>query len=231
MTHLKFRFAGLLGAGLVRALFTSTRIERLGAENYQKFRKLGRPVLFVFWHGGLLPLVYYHRREGIVVLTSEHRDGEYITQVIKHCGFRAVRGSLTRGGTKGLRGLVRAAQSGHDIAITPDGPSGPGGVLKLGSLMAAQIAGLPIVPISVIASSAWHLGSWDRFLIPKVFSTIRLQYHSPRFVERNATRKDLALMAMKIEEELNTPESALGPQFLGTVPEMPHGERGGLVKY
>lgn len=231
MIHLKFRFAGLLGAGLVRALFTSTRIERVGAENYKKFRKLGSPVLFVFWHGGLLPLVYYHRREGIVVLTSEHKDGEYITQVIKHCGFRVVRGSFTRGGTKGLRGLVRAAQSGYDIAITPDGPSGPKGVFKLGSLKAAQIARLPIVPISVIASSSWRLGSWDRFLIPRAFSTIRLQYHPPRFVERNATRKDLALMAVKIENELNTSTSALSPQFLGPVPETPHGERDGLVKY
>jgi len=211
VTHLKFWLAGLLGAGLVRALCTSTRVERIGTQNYEEFRELGSPVLFVFWHGGLLPLVHYHRREGIAVLTSEHRDGEYITQIIKRHGFRTVRGSFTRGGARGLRGLVRAAQSGYDIAITPDGPSGPKGVFKLGSLMAAQIAGLPVVPISVTASSSWRLGSWDRLIIPKAFSTIRLRYHSPRFVERSATRKDLAFMSMKIEDELNASTSMLSP--------------------
>ena len=99
MSRLKFRLAGLVGAGLVRFLFTLTRLERIGVENYQQPRSSGTPILFVFWHGGLLPLIHYHRQEGIVVLTSEHRDGEYVTQIIQHHGFRAVRGSFTRGGT------------------------------------------------------------------------------------------------------------------------------------
>ncbi len=203
MSNLKFELAGLLGAGLVRSLFTMTHLERIGAENYQQFRSSGTPILFVFWHGGLLPLIHYHQREDIVVLTSEHRDGEYVTRVIRYHGFRAVRGSLTRGGTKGIRGLVRAAQSGCDLALTPDGPTGPVCVFKPGSLTVARMVGLPVVPISVAASSGWYLRSWDRFLIPKPASTVRLQYHSPRFVGRNATRAELELIAADIGEELN----------------------------
>ena len=81
MSQLKFKFAGLVGAGLVRSLFALTRLERIGIENYQQFRSSGTPILFVFWHGGLLPLIHYHRQEGIVVLTSEHRDGEYLSLI------------------------------------------------------------------------------------------------------------------------------------------------------
>ena len=231
MSWLKSKVAGLVGAGLVRSLLTLTRVERVGVENYQKFRSSGTPILFVFWHGGLLPLIHYHRQEGIVVLTSEHRDGEYVTQIIRHHGFPAVRGSFTRGGTKGLRGLIRAAQSGRDVALTPDGPTGPMGVFKPGSLLIAQIENLPVVPISVTASSGWHLKSWDKFLIPKLFSTVRLQYHSPRFVGKHATRGELELIAQDIEEELNASTTVLNDQIPGSSSQTQVQHRHQLLKH
>ncbi|MCH2653443.1 MAG: lysophospholipid acyltransferase family protein [Gemmatimonadetes bacterium] len=231
MSRLKFGLAGLVGAGLVRFLFTFTRLERIGVENYQQFRSSGTPILFVFWHGGLLPLIHYHRQEGIVVLTSEHRDGEYVTQIIQHHGFRAVRGSFTRGGRKGLRGLVRAARSGQDIALTPDGPRGPRGVFKPGSLLVAQIGHLPVVPISVTASSGWHLRSWDKFLIPRLSSTVRLRYHPPRFVGKNATRDELELIAADIEEELNAATTVLSNQIPGSSSQTPVHHRHQHVKH
>lgn len=207
MSELRFESAGVLGAGLVSALFTTTRSERIGAEHYQQFREAGQPVMFVFWHGQLLPLVHYHRREGIVVLVSEHDDGEYITRVIERYGFGAVRGSSTRGGTKGLRGLVRAAREGRDIGVTPDGPRGPRGVFKPGALLAAQMASLPVIPISVRASSGWRFRSWDGFLMPKPLSKITLEYHPPVWVPREADRGDLETLAEEVAEVLNRGEA------------------------
>src|SRR5690606_37263648 len=134
LSELRYETAGVLGTGLVAALFATTRLRREGAEHFERFRASGTPIVFVFWHGQLLPLVHYHRRQGIVVLVSEHVDGEYITRVIRRNGFGAVRGSSTRGGTKGLKALVRAARAGHDLALTPDGPRGPHGVFKAGAL-------------------------------------------------------------------------------------------------
>ena len=122
MSELKFETAGVLGTGLLSALFTTTRARRVGEDHYLRFREEGTPVIFVFWHGQLLPLIHYHRREDIVVLVSEHADGEYIGRVLQRNGFRTVRGSSTRGGHKGLRELIRSARAGHDLALTPDGP-------------------------------------------------------------------------------------------------------------
>lgn len=188
------------------ALFATTRSERLGSEHYEGFRAEGQPVMFVFWHGQLLPLVHYHQHEGIVVLVSEHDDGEYITRVIERHGFGAVRGSSTRGGTKGLRGLVRAARDGRDLGVTPDGPRGPRGVFKPGALLAAQMAGLPVVPLSVRASSGWRFRSWDGFLMPRPFSKITLQYHAPVWVSREADRHDLEVLAEELAAVLNRGE-------------------------
>ena len=209
---LKFEGAGILGTALVGGLFMTTRVHRIGAEHYGRFRREGKPVIFVFWHGQLLPLVHYHRREGIVVLVSEHADGEYITRIIERNGFGTVRGSSRRGATKGLKGLIRAARAGNDLALTPDGPKGPLGVFKPGALAVAQLTGLPIIPLAVGASSGWRLGSWDGFLVPKPLSRVRLEYLAPRFVPRHAAREELERMSTEIERDLNALTARLNPE-------------------
>lgn len=203
MTGARYEVAGLVGSGLVHSLFATTRVERAGVEHFERFRRLGEPVIFVFWHGHLLPLVHIHRHEGIVVLVSEHGDGEYISRIIGRNGFGAVRGSSTRGGTRGLRRLVRAARQGRDLAVTPDGPRGPRGDFKPGALVVAQLTGLPVIPLGVGASAAWRMRSWDAFLVPKPFSTVRVEYLPPRFVPRDAPREELGAMAVRIGYELD----------------------------
>ena len=216
MTALRYEAAGVVGAGIVSALFLTTRSERHGTEHFERFRRAGTPVIFVFWHGQLLPLVHYHRHERIVVLVSEHGDGEYIARVIERNGFGTVRGSSTRGGTRGLRQLVRAARAGRDLAITPDGPRGPRGEFKPGALMAAQMTGLPVIPLAVGSSSGWRLQSWDGFLVPRPFSTVRIGYLPPRFVPRGASRDELATTAAEIGADLDALTVRLdGPERRG----------------
>ena len=177
---------GLTGRYTLRALFRTLYVERTGHHHVMRLRQEGTPVIFVFWHGRLLPLIHVHRHDGIVVLVSEHRDGEYLARLLHHFGFGTVRGSSTRGGVRGLKGLIRAARRGLDLAITPDGPRGPNRELKLGALAAARMTGLPLVPVGVGVTSAWRIGGWDELLVPKPFSTVRVAYGRPSFVPRHA---------------------------------------------
>jgi lysophospholipid acyltransferase (LPLAT)-like uncharacterized protein len=203
VSELKFETAGVLGTGLVSGLFATTRVERVGLEHYHRFKEQGEPVIFVFWHGLLLPLVYYCRNWGAVVLVSEHADGEYITRVIERLGFGTVRGSSTRGGTKGLKGLIRAARAGKDLALTPDGPQGPARVLKPGALAVAQATGLPILPVGVGTSRGWRFKSWDDFLVPRPFSKVRIHFGPPRWVPREADRDTLDRWAREIGADID----------------------------
>ncbi|MGE0161019.1 MAG: lysophospholipid acyltransferase family protein [Gemmatimonadales bacterium] len=204
---------GVAGAALVSALLSTTSVERIGVENFTHFRRRGTPVIFVFWHGNLLPLVHYHRHEGIVVLVSEHADGERIARILMRRGFATVRGSSTRGGARGLRDLVRAARAGRDLALTPDGPRGPRGEFKPGALAAARITGLPVIPLAVAASPAWSLGSWDRFLVPKPFAKVQIQYLPPRLVTRDASRSELEALAAGLGSELNAAGARLAGEM------------------
>ena len=200
MSEARFWAAGLLGHGLIGGLFATVRFRLEGEEGVLGFRQEGTPVIFVFWHGQLLPLVHRHRETGLVVLVSEHTDGEYITRVIERCGFGTIRGSSTRGGIRGLKGLIRAARAGHDVALTVDGPRGPARSFKPGALLAAEATGLPVVPVAVGASSAWHFDSWDRFMVPRPLSIVRIAYGEPRRIGRGTERE---VIARDLERELN----------------------------
>ena len=201
--ELGLRATGRLGAAFLTGLGRTLRVRVEDAEPLREFRREKQPVIFVLWHSRLLPLAYLHRNEGIVVLVSQHGDGEYISRTIERMGFWTARGSSTRGGARGLRELLRAAQNGHDLGFTPDGPRGPARKFKTGALVAAQISGLPLIPLTAGGKGIWRLNSWDRHVIPKPLARITLKYGNPRFIERDATEEDLAMHGRALEEDLN----------------------------
>lgn len=166
----------VVGAALVRLLAATWRYRERGSEHVRALRGTGRPFLFVLWHSRILPLLYYHRHEGVSLLISRHRDGGYLAALAERWGYRVVRGSSKRGGEAGLLGLVRCLQNGGEVALTPDGPLGPAERMKPGAVAAAQHAGVPLVPAAARASRAWWLPSWDRFCIPKPFAAVEVVY-------------------------------------------------------
>jgi len=179
----KLRWAEPIGAAvgplLVQTLAATWRIRVRGAEHLHGLRQARRPFVFVLWHSRILPLLYQHRNEEIVLLISRHRDGQHLANLAEGWGYRSVRGSTKRGGEVGLLGIVRALQGGAVVAITPDGPRGPAEQVQPGAVAAAQHAGAALLPIGAQPSSAWWLGSWDRMCIPKPFSRVDVVYGPP----------------------------------------------------
>jgi lysophospholipid acyltransferase (LPLAT)-like uncharacterized protein len=220
---LQFRAVGILGKVLLGLYFPFVRCVREGEENFLPFRRRGEPVIFVFWHGQLLPLIHYHRNEGVVVLVSDHADGEYVTRVILRHGFDVARGSSTRGGVKGLKGIVRSIQAGNDLAFTPDGPKGPRHHFKWGAILAAQLSGAPIIPVCVGVDRAWYLKSWDRFMIPKPLSSLRIRYAEARRVPRGASEEEVGRIALDLQETLKKVTLELNPAEAQIRKEL-HGE-------
>ena len=228
----------LPGRYVLRALFRTLHVQRTGQDLLPRLGKERTPVIYVFWHGRLLPLIHVHRQQGIVVLVSEHRDGDLIARLLHHFGFGTVRGSSTRGGVQGLKGLIRAARAGWDLAITPDGPRGPNRELKHGALTVARMTGLPLVPVGVGVTSAWRIRSWDGLLVPKPFSTVRVAYGPPTLVPRNADQVEIDDVAASLRRTLGDlsgqvgdtepPGEVVGPELLAEAADaergVPHGD-------
>ncbi len=131
------------------------------------------------WHGELLPICWFLRRDRMSVMASEHSDGEIIARILELWGYRLIRGSTSRGAGRALLGMVRELEAGREFMITPDGPRGPSGVAQAGALLASQRSGAPIIPMRVECKSAWRLNSWDRFMIPKPFARLVVTFGEP----------------------------------------------------
>lgn len=200
---LKTRLIAAAGGGLLSTLLDTCRVEQKGTDNFKRFHREGRPVVFVLWHGRLLPCTYWNRHQELVTLVSQHRDGEYIARIVEGWGYTPVRGSSSRRAAGALRDLVRYVRAGRSLAITPDGPRGPRAVMKPGALLAAQLSGAPVIPAAGGASRGWWFGSWDRFLVPKPFAKVRLAYGEPVWIPRDADEAALEEIGRDVEARLN----------------------------
>ena len=206
MSDARIRWMVRVGTALIRLLGMTWRMRPVNDADLVARRASGERVIFTLWHGELLPLLWHHRGEGIAVVISEHRDGEIIARIAERLGYTTVRGSTSRGGGRALIGLMRAIEAGHDGAVTPDGPRGPAHVFAPGAAIASQRTGAPLAIIRATATRAWRLKSWDRFLVPKPFATVRVIYGplvsvdagSPREAAEQAPRLQAVLDAVPV---------------------------------
>lgn len=188
-----------LGYPVLRALGSTWRWKVSGAEHVDAIHARGLQPILSCWHGRILPGILYFQRRGIVVITSENFDGEWIARIIERFGYRTARGSTTRGGRRALVQLLRQMADGHPAGFTVDGPRGPARVAQAGAVWLAQETGNPLLPFHLEASAAWHVRSWDRTQIPKPFSTVAIAIGEPLELPRD--RSDAAIEAGRLALE------------------------------
>lgn len=154
--RVSFWLGSILAGGLIRSLRRLLRWTSLRESLVLELHRSNRPYVHAFYHDQLLMMTYsylgqaYGRR--LVVLSSRHRDGEYVSRTLERFGHQMVRGSTGRGGAAGLKEMIRHLRGGRDVAIATDGPRGPRHVVQMGAIEAARLGNAPIVPV-VFASS------------------------------------------------------------------------------
>ena len=194
--------AGLIAPILLRVIGSTWRFRIIGSWRHRRARRDGQKVIMACWHQAQLPFIYTHRGQGIRVLVSYHADGELLARLLEGLGYRTVRGSTTRGGASALKGLVRLARAGHDLAITPDGPRGPRYKVQPGVITLARLTGLPILRGAWAASRVWEFRSWDRFRIPKPFARIVAIHGGPYRVPRDLSEEEEEACRQELEKDL-----------------------------
>ena len=192
-----------VGYPLINALGHTLRWRVEGLQHLEAILASGRQPVMAFWHGRILPATFYFRRRGIVVITSENFDGEWIARIIERFGYGTARGSTSRGGKKAMLQLVRDMKAGRAAGFTLDGPRGPARVAQAGAVWLASATGNPVLPFHLEASSHWSLRSWDRTQIPKPFSTIALVVGEPLEIPSAASGETLEQARQDLERRLS----------------------------
>ena len=173
-----------------------------GFNHYKAIRSAGNQPIFAFWHGRILPATYFWRRRGIVVMTSENFDGEWIAQIIKRFGYETSRGSTSHAGRRALAKLRRDMRAGKPAAFTVDGPQGPSRSVKPGAVWLAHLTGNPILPFHIEANRYWSTRSWDHTQIPKPFSHVAMVIGEPLWVPDQTEEIGLEHFRKRLEMQL-----------------------------
>jgi hypothetical protein len=175
-----------LGYPAIAALGSTFRWREDGADQYQRVLDGRRQPIMAFWHGRILPATVYFQRRGIVVITSENFDGEWIAGIIERFGYGTARGSTSRGAVKALVQLKRDMAAGKPAAFTIDGPRGPARVAQPGAIWLAKATGNPIVPFHIEADRYWTANSWDRTQVPRPWATVAITIGEPMEIAGDA---------------------------------------------
>jgi len=200
--------AAIAGVGypLISALGHTLRWRVEGWDHLDAILASGRQPVMAFWHGRILPATFYFRNRGIVVITSENFDGEWIARIIERFGYGTARGSTTRGARRATLRLVREMRRGRAAGFTVDGPRGPARVAQPGAVWLAGATGNPVLPFHLEASSHWTMRSWDRTQIPKPFSTVALVIGEPIEVPRQLEDAALERERRRLQQALESLE-------------------------
>ena len=183
---------------VIRTLGPTLRFETLGQKRIDAIWARKQPCIWAFWHRVILPIAWYGRNRGIVVMNTTAFDGQWTRKVIERLGFGTAQGSSSRGGLRGLQVMAKRIAEGVDCAFTIDGPRGPRYVAKVGPVLLARMTGAPI--------TVFHIGvdrgktiekTWDHFLLPGLFARAVLIGAEPIYVPQDA---DAEMIKEKHEE-------------------------------
>lgn len=157
----------------------SVRLTILGEDKYKALRDEGKAVVFLAWHGRIFIVPYFFRKRNIMPLVSPSEDGEIPAQIMARWGYNILRGSGSHAIIRAWNVMKQELKDGGEVIIIPDGPKGPGRVMKMGGIKLAHETGAYLVPFSFSASRKKVLSSWDLFVIGKPFSRIVAIYGDP----------------------------------------------------
>ena len=188
---------------LIKFTGKTIRYETEGWENFQKIEREGKIPIYAFWHNRIFAGTYYFRNRGIVVITSQSFDGEYIARFIQRFGYGAVRGSSTRGGVGALVEMIRLMKRGLPMAFSVDGPRGPKYIAKTGAVLLAKKTGNPLMPFVVETKKFWTINNWDNLQIPKPFTRAQIFIASPIYVGADAGEAEIENKRLDLQRELD----------------------------
>ena len=170
----------ILAKWLLLIIYKTNRWDIRGSENFEIALNNKKSVIISTWHGQLLTTFMHLAKKKYYGLAGLNRDGELISRVGNQLGWKILRGSSSRGGSRIFIEIVKILrQPSTLIGITPDGPRGPEKIPKAGVIKAAQKTGAIIIPVSSISTRNWKFVNWHTFFLEKPFGKIYLKYGKP----------------------------------------------------
>jgi lysophospholipid acyltransferase (LPLAT)-like uncharacterized protein len=188
---------------VIRVLGPTVRFEVLGRANADRTWTAKQPIIWAFWHRCIIPIAWYGRNRGIVIMNTTAFDGQWTRKVIEWLGFGTAQGSSSRGGLRGLQVMAQRIKEGLDCGFTIDGPRGPRYVAKVGPVLLARMTGAPIMVFHVgVQRGRTFEKTWDHFCMPSLFTRAILVGSPPIHVPQDADAETLKAKHEEMQKAL-----------------------------
>jgi lysophospholipid acyltransferase (LPLAT)-like uncharacterized protein len=188
---------------ILTILCKSLKIVRQNNQVIETLNKNNQNYVLAFWHGTMLLPWYLHGSKNFAALTSKSKDGDLLAKILKKWKYKVIRGSSSTGGDVALGIMVDYAKNDYSVAITPDGPRGPRHNFKAGAVVTAKKTGIPLILAGVGFKRKKFLSNWDKFEIPYFFTTAKIVYSDPFYVNRKLTFEETSAVISSCNAELN----------------------------
>ena len=198
----KVATAALAGKLVMHLLAALLRMRKQPFDSVARHRRDGVGLIFAIFHGSHFPTLRAYRNRGAYVITSKSADGEILTRILGSFGFKTVRGSSTRGGTRAAVDLAQHVKAGSDAAIAVDGPRGPRHEAKPGTILLAKLTGCSIIPSAAALSRYWQVNSWDKYRIPKPFSRAVIVFGEAMTVPPDANAEMIEAKRVELQKQM-----------------------------
>ena len=154
-----------------------------------------------------------HGERGTGAMVSRSTDGELLIPSLLLCGIVPIRGSKRqnsgdKGGLAAIEALIEHVQGGAPVYLAVDGPRGPRNRVHKGIAVLSQRTGVAVINLVAVPARRWiFTRAWDRFQIPKPFTTIHGYFGEPLFyregegVEQYRKRIETALNDLEREHD------------------------------
>ncbi len=194
-----------IGRLILSLLFRSCKIDILNFHLHKRFILGDKQVIGATWHRGAIFMVYFFKDVHPMIMFSKSKDGEFLARFAKSIGIIPVRGSTGKGGRDALRSMIQHLNTGNKACATvPDGPQGPRCRVQKGLLILSRETGVPILPIMWSADRLFTFHkTWDKTILPKPFSNIKVIYGEPVSVPPGCKGKALNEKRLLLERRLN----------------------------
>jgi lysophospholipid acyltransferase (LPLAT)-like uncharacterized protein len=188
---------------VIRTLGPTLRYEVLGWQHAERVYASKKQCIWAFWHRVIIPIVWWRRHHGVVIMNTTAFDGQWTRKVIEWLGFGTAQGSSSRGGLRGLAVMARKLEQGFDCGFTIDGPRGPRYIAKPGPVMLARKTGCPILVFHIgVDRGKTFKKTWDHFLLPMPFARATILFSPPIYVPRDADAAMLEAKHAEMQREL-----------------------------
>lgn len=195
--------ARILGRLGYRFVLTVGKTLRLRTPGYDKIKNLKDGIIICGWHGKSLIPGWFFRNKGVWVVISQSRDGEIQNVVFSSLGYNVIRGSTGRGGVRAAVEAIRVLRKGASMAMTPDGPRGPSGVVQGGVMLMAQKSGAALVPVGIGSRPSWRAPAWDRYMFPFPFARAVFLFGDPIYVPEDSTDEEVEMYRLELEKQIH----------------------------